>query len=93
MEGVADEGGGPAEEDAAEAFGSVDAAPGAEVGGVDFGVDLAAAFYLGGEVEVSEVCTGRGGAWGVGFWGKVEDPRGLMALRLACTLVSCAAYG
>jgi hypothetical protein len=46
LEGVADEGGGPAEEDAAEAFGFVDAAPGGEVGGVDFGVDLAAAFDL-----------------------------------------------
>lgn len=45
LEGVADEGGGPAEEDAAEAFGFVDAAPGAHVGGVDFRVDLAAAFY------------------------------------------------
>jgi len=48
LDGVADEGGGPAEEDAAEAFFAVDGAPGGEVGGVDFGVDLAAAFYLVG---------------------------------------------
>lgn len=41
---VADEGWRPAEEDTAEAFGSVDGAPGAEVGGVDLGIDLAAAF-------------------------------------------------
>lgn len=44
LEGVADEGGGPAEEDAPDAFGAVDAAPGADVGGVDLRVDLAAAF-------------------------------------------------
>ena len=48
LEGVADEGGGPAEEDAAEAFGGVDGAPGGEVGAVDFGVDLAAALDLVG---------------------------------------------
>lgn len=59
LEGVADEGGGPAEEDAAEAFGGVDAAPGAQVGGVDFRVDLAAAFY---EVEGCDGCE----RWGVG---------------------------
>lgn len=45
LEGVADEGRGPAEEDAPEAFGAVDAAPGADVGGVDFRIHLAAAFY------------------------------------------------
>lgn len=44
LEGVAHEGGGPAEEDAAEAFFGEDGAPCGEVGGVDFGVDLAAAF-------------------------------------------------
>ena len=44
LEGVADEGWRPAEEDTAEAFGSVDGAPGTEVGGVELGVDLAAAF-------------------------------------------------
>lgn len=48
LEGVADEGWGPAEEDAAQAFFGVDATPGGEVGGVDCGVDLAAAFYLVG---------------------------------------------
>ena len=46
MEGVADEGGGPAEEDAAETFFGEDGTPGGDVGCVDFGVDLAAAFYL-----------------------------------------------
>jgi len=46
LEGVADVGGGPAEEDAAEAFFGVDGAPGLEVGGVEGRVDLAAAFYL-----------------------------------------------
>ena len=46
LEGVADEGGGPAEEDAAHALFGEDAAPGLDVGGVDLGVDLAAAFYL-----------------------------------------------
>ena len=46
LEGVADCGGGPAEEDTTEAFFGVDGAPGGEVGGVDVGVDLAAAFYL-----------------------------------------------
>ena len=46
LEGVADEGWGPAEEDASEAFFGGDGAPGLEVGGVDFGVDLAAAFHL-----------------------------------------------
>lgn len=55
LEGVADEGGGPAEEDAAEAFGFVDGAPGADVGGVDFRVDLAAAFD---QVEGRDGCDG-----------------------------------
>ena len=41
---VADEGWRPAEEDTAETLSSVDGAPGAEVGGVDLGVDLAPAF-------------------------------------------------
>ena len=44
LEGVADEGGRPAEEDAAHAFGSVDFAPRRDVGGVEFGVDLTARF-------------------------------------------------
>lgn len=48
LERVADEGRGPAEEDAADAFAGEDGAPGGEVGGVDFGVYLAAAFYLFG---------------------------------------------
>ena len=46
LEGVADEGGGPAEEDAAEAFFGEYGTPGGDVGFVDIGVDLAAAFYL-----------------------------------------------
>ena len=49
LEGVADEGGGPAEKDAAQAFFGVDGAPGLDVGFVEIGVDLAAAFYLGRE--------------------------------------------
>ena len=44
LKGVADEGGGPAEEDAAEAFLAVDGPPGRDVGAVNVGVDLAAAF-------------------------------------------------
>ena len=46
LEGVADEGGGPAEEDAAETFFGEDGTPGGDVGFIDIGVDLAAAFYL-----------------------------------------------
>ena len=46
LEGVAHEGGGPAEEDPAQAFGAVNRPPGREVGGVDFWVDLPAAFDL-----------------------------------------------
>ena len=46
LEGVADEGGGPAEEDAAETFFGEDGTPSGYVGFVDIGVDLAAAFDL-----------------------------------------------
>lgn len=46
LEGVADVGGRPAEEDAAETLFGVDGSPGLEVGRVDFGVDLTAAFHL-----------------------------------------------
>lgn len=46
LEGVAYECWGPAEENAAETFFGVDAAPSGEVGGVDFWVDLPTAFYL-----------------------------------------------
>ena len=53
LEGVADEGGGPAEEDAAEAFFAVDGSPGRDVGAVDVGVDLATAFY---EIEGGHGC-------------------------------------
>lgn len=42
--GVAEERGGPTGEDAAEAFAAIDFAPGLEVGGVEFGVNLAAGF-------------------------------------------------
>ena len=56
LEGVADEGGGPAEEDAAETFFGYDGAPGGEVGCVDFGVDLTATFY---EIEGCDGCVGR----------------------------------
>ena len=52
LEGVANEGGGPAEEDAAETFFGEDGTPGGDVGFVDGGVDLAATFYLKGR-EVS----------------------------------------
>ena len=44
LERVADEGGGPAKENAAETLCFVNRAPGADVGGVNFGVHLAAAF-------------------------------------------------
>lgn len=46
LEGVANCCGRPTEEDATEALLGEDAAPGGEVGGVDTGVDLPAAFYL-----------------------------------------------
>ena len=46
LEGVANESGGPAEEDAAETFFGEDGTPSGYVGFVDIGVDLAAAFYL-----------------------------------------------
>lgn len=49
LEGVAEQGRGPAEEDAGQAFGGVDGAPGRDVGGVEGGGDLAAAFYLWGK--------------------------------------------
>ena len=58
MEGVADEGGGPAEEDAAETFFGEDGTPGGDVGCVDIGVDLAATFYLV-ERDVSWCCWSR----------------------------------
>lgn len=54
MEAVAYECRGPAEEDAPDAFFRVDAAPGGDVGAVDFWVDLTAAFYL-----VEQVLVGR----------------------------------
>ena len=44
LEGVAHEGGRPAEEDAAQTFFGEDGAPCGQVGGVDLGVDLAPAF-------------------------------------------------
>jgi hypothetical protein len=47
LHGVADEGGRPAEEDAAQAFFGVDHFPGLRVGLVEGGVDLATAFHLG----------------------------------------------
>ena len=46
LEAVANESRGPAEEDTAEAFFGVDGSPSGEVGGVNFGVNLPAAFYL-----------------------------------------------
>ena len=52
LEGVADEGGRPAEEDTAQTFFGEDGTPGGDVGFIDVGVDLAAAFYLK-EREVS----------------------------------------
>ena len=58
LEGVADEGGGPAEEDAAETFFGEDGSPGGDVGCVDFRVDLAATFYLD-ERDVSWQCWSR----------------------------------
>jgi hypothetical protein len=45
LQGVADEGRGPAEKDAADAFFGDDGAPCGQVGGVDLGVDLSSAFY------------------------------------------------
>lgn len=69
LEGVADEGGGPAEEDAAKAFFGYDGAPSGEVGGVDFGVDLTAAFY---KVERGNGCVswacGEGLVLGMVVW-------------------------
>jgi len=56
LEGVADEGRRPAEEDAAKAFFGVDCSPGGGVGGVEFRIDLAAAFYLGRKDFVSWSC-------------------------------------
>lgn len=53
LEGVADEGGGPAEEDAAEAFFAVDGSPGRDVGAVNVGVDLATTFD---EIEGCHSC-------------------------------------
>ena len=58
LEGVAQEGGGPAEEDSAETFLGEDGAPCLEVGGVDFRVDLPATFY-----EIERCDGGMGGSW------------------------------
>lgn len=52
LEGVADEGGRPAEEDTAKTFFGEDGTPGGDVGFINIGVDLAATFYLN-EREVS----------------------------------------
>lgn len=60
LEGVADEGGGPACEDAAEAFLFEDCAPGLGVGFVEGGIDLTAAFY---EVEGGYGCVGWSAGW------------------------------
>lgn len=60
LERVAHKGRGPAEEDAAEAFFGEDCAPCGDVGGVDLGVDLAAAFD---EVEGRYPCVSR--SWGM----------------------------
>lgn len=46
LEGVADQGWRPAEEDAPEAFFGVDCTPGLDIGAIEFGVDLATAFHL-----------------------------------------------
>jgi hypothetical protein len=51
LERVADEGGCPAEEDAAEPLLGIDRAPGLGVGLVEFVVDLSAAFNLGSTVS------------------------------------------
>ena len=51
LETIADESRGPAEEDAAEAFGAEDGAPGGDIGGVDFGIDLTATFDLGFSID------------------------------------------
>ena len=48
LEGVANEGGGPTEEDTTETFFGEDGTPGGDVGFIDGGVDLAATFYLKG---------------------------------------------
>lgn len=93
LEGVADEGGGPAEEDAAETFFGEDAAPGREIGGVDVRVDLAAAFYLGREAVFSDfglVMYVRG--WGEtgGRTNEIEGGNGCFGVSLwsiDCTLV------
>jgi hypothetical protein len=61
LEGVADEGRGPAEEDAAEPFLAEDGGPGLEVGFVEIGIDLAAGFD---EVEGCD----RGVCWAAGWW-------------------------
>ena len=46
LEGVADEGWRPSEEDAAKTFFRGDGAPGGDIGGVDLGIDLSTAFDL-----------------------------------------------
>lgn len=66
LEAVADESGRPAEEDAAEALRAEDGGPGLQVGLVDLGVDLAAAFY---EIER---CDG-GVGWAAGWDGVVSN--------------------
>ena len=47
LEGVADKRWGPAEEHPTDAFCGVDGAPGLDIGAVEFGINLTAAFYLG----------------------------------------------
>ena len=71
LEGVAYERWGPAEEDAAETFFSVDAAPSGDVGGVDFWVDLPAAFYLVEQVSVTKIRWWW--VWGVWMERSVRD--------------------
>lgn len=56
LEGVADEGRGPAEADTTHAVGTHDPAPCLEVAGVHLGVDLSSAFH---EVERRDGCVGR----------------------------------
>jgi hypothetical protein len=65
LEGVADEGGGPAGEVSADSFCAEDFGEGFGVGFVERGIDLAAAFYLTVRVYLGEMVW-RGGASGGG---------------------------
>ena len=82
LEGVADQGWRPAEENAPEAFFGVDCAPGLDVGAVEFGVNLATAFHLQpGELAMAEGpwrALGRDGFAGFGLqWYCRGDKLGL----------------